>query len=94
MSTLKVRLADAPTDVLVHLVDHGPATLADVAEALSSNWAPDVDGLRNISYALDLLRRMGLVASLRGHYQWTATREGIKAVRDARAAAERDGGRG
>lgn len=91
MSTLKVRLADAPTDVLVHLVDHGPATVADLAAL-----APDgcVEPRATISYAVDLLRRMGLIRGGGATYQWAATDEGVKAVRDARAAAEGDGGRG
>jgi hypothetical protein len=84
MSTIKVRLADVPTDVLVHLVDHGPATISTLA-ALAPEGT--VESKAAVSYAIDLLRRMGLVQGNGATYRWAATDEGVKAVRDARAAA-------
>lgn len=86
MSTLHVALADAPTDVLVHLVDDGPATISGLATALAP---PDTASpVAVVSYAIDLLRRLGYV---KGHsdggYKWAATVAGVDAVADARVAA-------
>ena len=86
MSALKVTLADAPTDVLVHLVDVGTANVTELAAAL----APDdtIDPRATVSYALDLLRRIGYVRAVGGAawHQWQATEAGRAAVAAAREA--------
>jgi len=84
MSTIKVRLADCPTDVLVHLVDNGPATISVIAAAVAPPEA--VSPASNVSYTIDLLRRIGYVKG-NDRYEWAATDDGIKAVAEARKQA-------
>lgn len=93
MSALKVSLADAPTDVLVHLVDNGPASIAELAAALAP--PETITPARTVSYAIDLLRRIGYVRGYDTAYRWAATDQGIKAIDAARAdvADSKDGER-
>jgi len=81
VSTIKVSLADAPTDVLVYLVDNGPATISVIAAAVAPPEA--VSPASIVSYAIDLLRRIGYVKG-NDRYEWAATVDGINAVAEAR----------
>ncbi|MGN6609964.1 MAG: hypothetical protein ACTHMS_23510 [Jatrophihabitans sp.] len=89
MSTINVRLADCPTDVLVYLVDHGPATFDAVVAAVAPADAVAPRG--KVSSALSLLVDMGCVRPdrQRGRAQgmprlWRATPDGCSMVALAR----------
>jgi hypothetical protein len=86
MTTLKVHLADAPTDVLVHLVDYGPCSEADVRQAVAPVGA--VGAGVTVGHAIALLQEMGWV---KGDYDrlphaFDATDDGREAVQRARSA--------
>lgn len=80
---ITVQLADAPTDVLVYLVDHGPGTIRDIAHAVAPPDHP-MPGTVTKS-ALGLLLRFDCVQSDAG--VWSATDAGREAVRAARTTA-------
>lgn len=87
MNIINVQFADAPTDVLVWLVDHGPTTRANLVREV-----PPVDATNpsvTVSNALRLLLDCGLIAVpplVNGEGRWFATPAGIDAVREAHAA--------
>jgi len=86
MTTITVRLADVPRDVLVDLVDHGPSTALEIAE----RCAPPDTTVRQVQDALRLLAEMRWAALLADPastgWAWRATDEGTAAVAAARAA--------
>lgn len=78
-----VRLAEAPTDVLVWLVDRAyqPYRVADVAKAVAP---ADADApLSSTRAALELLDTAGYVVKVNDSL-WAASAEGVIAVRQAR----------
>jgi hypothetical protein len=90
VTTLRVVLADAPTDVLVHLVDHGPCSRGEVERAVAP--AGVAGTVATVAAALSLLTEMGwaevtVPVERPGPYLWSATAEGREAVARARAAA-------
>ena len=85
--TIKVTLADAPTDVLVYLVDHS-ATVPEIARAVAPR---DADSpLASVANALRLLREIGY-AQLGPELVWTVTDAGRAAVDAARRRAATGG---
>jgi hypothetical protein len=84
MAELRLTLGDAPTDVLVYLVDHGPAS---AKELLNAVVPPDVDepGL-TLARAVGLLVELGYVGAPPVE-QWAATVAGVAAVRQARSSS-------
>lgn len=84
MKRLTVTLADAPRDVLIYLVDHGPATFAAIAESVPPSGADNPR--QSVALALGLLRDMGCVSPLPGQ-MWCATLDGCKTVALAREQA-------
>ncbi len=73
-------LADAPTDVLVYLVDNGSQSF----EVLTANVPPTGadDGFVSVGRALRLLTELGLATLT--NQAWRATAAGIEAVARAR----------
>lgn len=83
-TTVRVRLADAPTDVLVWLVERpGIAFRIDEIAAAAAPADAD-DAMRSTASALRTLHGMGYV-EVYGQ-SWTATHSGINAVLTAKAA--------
>lgn len=88
MSVIHVRFADAPTDVLVWLVDHGPTTREDLVRLVPPPDATQPSVI--VSSALRLLFDCGLVdvePCTVGSNPWRATDAGRQAVSDARTEA-------
>lgn len=86
-STVKVHLADAPTDVLVWLVEQPPQEWHSVGR-IASHVAPAEAGAAEatVANALAMLRTMGYVVRSSEIPAWAATVEGQRAVETARKA--------
>lgn len=85
-TTLRVRLADAPTDVLVWLVDRPPHLWWSVGQIAAATAPDDADNAQaSVADALSMLRTMGMVVQNRETRAWAATTEGQEAVEKARA---------
>lgn len=81
MGEIRVCLADAPTDVLVYLVDHGSATMAEITKAVAP---PDTDYPgASVASALDLLHKIEYVI-YDSRDGWAPSLAGVAAVRAAR----------
>ena len=81
--TLTVILADAPRDVLVFLVDHGPASTGEIVAAVAPADAVTPDStVRNACSLLVTAQWAGLTDN-----GWHATEAGHAAVLGARLAA-------
>lgn len=77
----RVELAEKPRDLLVHLVDHGPASPLAIAKALRVQVGLYTGGL-------NLLRELGLAErDPHGGNSWDATDDGRELVARARAEA-------
>lgn len=84
--TFTMHLADKPRDILVHLVEHGPATAHQLMDAFEGE-GPIYSG------GLNLLCEMGLVRGpINEHDQtYNATDEGRRLIEEARAEEAIDG---
>jgi hypothetical protein len=88
MTKIYVRLADAPTDVLVELVDSGPGTVDDLYRAIAP--ASSHNARETIRNAAHLLVEMGWASShsFGGNpTKFAATDDGREAVAKARASS-------
>lgn len=83
METIRVALADAPTDVLAHLVDAGPQTAGEIVEHFESVHEGDIT--LTVVNSLGLLERAGY-ACYNGTV-WHACDDGVKAIEAARERA-------
>jgi hypothetical protein len=85
MTTIRVALAEKPADILVYLVDHGPATALQILAAFGDKVQAG-GGL--YGGGLTLLRDLGFVDGPPGVHDrnWQATAEGLRVVADAREA--------
>lgn len=89
MNEIHVRLADAPTDVLVQLVDHGPCKLTDLISALAPKAEAPGDAPAIVNRALMLLLELGAVHLVkRGSNLWDATSAGARLIAAARQNTE------
>lgn len=79
LSDIEVTLADAPTDVLVYLVDHGPTYLEDLVRAVVPVDADTPNA--TVARACTLLREIGYMTDATVP---TASVEGVAAVEHAR----------
>lgn len=70
-------LPEGAVDILVHLVDHGPAHWREIAKAL--------DRQHVYGGGLNVLRGVGLIDGPNDRGGWWATAEGRQAVERARA---------
>ena len=87
-TTLHVRLADAPTDVLVWLVDQPQHLWWSVGEITAATAPEDADHAQTtVANALSMLRQMGWVVQNHDTRAWAATADGQRAVEKARANA-------
>lgn len=84
MTTIKVSLADAPTDVLVWLVGRGyePAKMSVITEAVAPHGVER--RWQTTRNAVGLLCEIGYAVKV-GHDLWAATPEGHVAVHEATA---------
>lgn len=91
MTTFRVHLADAPTDVLVYLAENGSKTLAEVIAATSPALAHNPHA--TVIDALVLLRDMGVIerVTVRKPHTWRVTRSGAEAVAQAKQATDSNG---
>lgn len=80
METIRVTLADAPTDVLIYLVDTGPRTAGEIVGHFEA--IHDCDVHLTVVNALALLEDAEY-ACYNGH-TWAACTAGIEAVERAR----------
>lgn len=88
MTTVRVRLAEVPTDVLVYLADQPQNEWFSPSRIAAALAPEDADHAQaKVGHALEMLRTMGYVIQNRQIRMWAATREGWQAVQDARKAS-------
>jgi hypothetical protein len=77
----RVTLAEKPTDLLVHLVDHGPASSQELVLVFKGKGSLYSGGL-------NVLRELGLAEGPRNEHDqlWRATDEGRRLIEQARPA--------
>lgn len=95
MSTvLRVVLNDAPRDVLIHIVDHGPVNRVAIVSAMEQQgYASGAEVVRGVAGALRLLHELRFIKPTGGGETplvYSATGEGRDVVMKARAEAQRD----
>lgn len=84
MTTIKVHLAEVPTDVLVWLVEQPPAEWHSVGRIVSHVAPEDADDAHaSVADALILLRSAGYVVHSSEAGGWAATVDGQEAVKTA-----------
>lgn len=82
--TIKVHLAEVPTDVLVWLVAQPPVEWHSVGWIASHVAPTDADNAQaSVAHALVLLRSAGYVVQNRETRAWAATTDGQRAVEAA-----------